>query len=63
MTLATEERALLLQLLRPRVQTLADLLDAQVATLPPGDDSWTDTAERLAVARGALVKLQEVGHA
>lgn len=58
MTLTAEEKALLLELLRPRAQTLAQRLADQVRTLPVGDDSWAETAEELAITRGALSKLE-----
>lgn len=46
---------LLARLLRPEVERLTDLLDAQVAANEPGDDSWAQTADMLAAATDALV--------
>jgi hypothetical protein len=57
-SLTPDERALLTQLLAPRVRVLSDLLAAQVAGLPAGCCDWADTADDLAVARGLLVKVQ-----
>lgn len=45
---------LLARLLRPRVEQLTDLLDAQVRCNAPGDESWADTADQLADAADAL---------
>lgn len=52
------ELAMLAQVMRPRVQTLADLHAAQVQSLPEGDASWADTAEELATAEGILQKVE-----
>lgn len=45
---------LLARLLRPRVQQLADLLEAQVEALEPGSDQWCTTADELATASETL---------
>lgn len=50
----TQGAQLLARLLRPRVQQLTDLLDAQVQALEPGNDQWAETAEQLTTARQAL---------
>jgi hypothetical protein len=34
------EASMLLQVLRPRFNVLAELLAVQIQALPPGDDSW-----------------------
>jgi hypothetical protein len=52
------EIALLVTVLRPRVEALAELHAAQVQALPPGDDSWADTEEALELCSGALRKLE-----
>jgi len=46
---------LLARLLRPQVQQLTELLDAQVAHNDVGDDSWSHTADQLADATEALI--------
>lgn len=56
--LGPAERALLAQLLRPRVQLLTDLLAAQVQSLPPGDASWAATADELERARATLAEVE-----
>lgn len=57
------EAALIAALLRPRVQTLADLLQAQVQALPPGDAAWIITREELNTAAAALHKIEEEAEA
>jgi hypothetical protein len=51
---------MLLQMLRPRVDVLSELLAAQVQALPPGDASWADTEEALEVCSAALYKLEAI---
>lgn len=58
--LTTAEVAMLLQVLRPRVHVLSELLAAQVQALPPGDASWADTEEALEVCSAALHKLEAI---
>lgn len=53
-TITTEGARLVAQLLRPRVQQLSELLEAQVQALEPGNDQWADTAEQLMAARQVL---------
>ena len=43
--------------LAPRVQALEELLAQQVQLLPPGNDDWATTQERLELEQGALVAL------
>jgi hypothetical protein len=57
-TITAIEAALLASVLRPRIQALTDLRAAQVELLPPGDSGWFDTEEQLAVANGALAKIE-----
>jgi hypothetical protein len=57
LSISAEEAGLLVELLRPRACLLAELLEAQVQGCPEGDDSWADTADALAVASTALIKL------
>lgn len=45
---------LMARLLRPRVQQLTELLEAQVQSLEPGNDQWCDTADQLETATEAL---------
>jgi len=58
--LTDAEVAMLLQMLRPRVDVLSELLAAQVQALPPGDASWADTEEALEVCSAALYKLEAI---
>jgi hypothetical protein len=53
-----KEARLLEALLRPRAHLLAELFEAQVQALPPGDSSWADTQDALRVTNGALVKVR-----
>lgn len=55
---SSEQLALLESLLRPRVATLAELLDAQVQGLPPGDDSWGATEDQLDIASDAIRQIE-----
>lgn len=56
--LSSEQLALFESLLRPRVATLAELLDAQVQGLPPGDDSWAATEDQLDIASDAIRQIE-----
>jgi hypothetical protein len=56
--ITADEAALLVALLRPRVNTLLELLDVQVQACAVGDDSWGDTADALAVTNSVMVKLR-----
>jgi hypothetical protein len=58
--LTTTQAALLRPLVRLQVSILEELHCAQVQTLPPGDDSWADTADQLTHLRGALVQLEAI---
>lgn len=58
MTFTIEEARLVASLLHPQLALLAELLEVQVQLCPPGDDSWTATAEALAIAHGAWLKAQ-----
>jgi len=57
-TVSSEAALLLARLLRPRVQQLTELLDAEVRLLEPGNDHWCDTANELATATEALKACQ-----
>jgi hypothetical protein len=59
-TLNRTQAALLRPLVRLQVSILEDLHQAQVQTLPAGDDSWADTAEELEQLRGALLQLEGI---
>ena len=54
------EVALLLRLLRPRVEILAETLCLEVQQLPPGDASWSRTMDQLELAQGAMAKLENM---
>lgn len=57
-SITADEADLLVALLRPRAHLLTELLDVQVQTLPRGCSDWADTADALAVANSALVKVR-----
>jgi hypothetical protein len=46
--------------LAPQVQALKELLAKQVRLLPPGNDDWFRTQERLDLEQGALVALYSI---
>jgi hypothetical protein len=54
------EASMLLQVLRPRLNVLAELLAVQIQALPPGDDSWAHTEEALELCASALQKLEAI---
>ena len=58
LSISAEEAVLIAALLRPRADLLTELLEVQVQHSPPGCSDWTDTADALAVANGALVKVR-----
>jgi hypothetical protein len=58
--LTTTEAALMAALLRPRVETLGELLAAQVQGLPAGDDTWADTEDELNTAERLLRKVEAI---
>jgi hypothetical protein len=60
LTLTTTQAALLRPIVRLQVSILEELHHAQVQILPPGDDSWADTAEELEQLRGALMQLEGI---
>lgn len=60
MTLTTTQAALLRPILRVQVSILEELLQVQVQTLPPGDDSWAETADELANLRHVLEQLEAI---
>lgn len=51
------EADLLVALLRPRAHLLGELLEVQIQSLEPGDDSWTSTQDELRAANSALIKV------
>ena len=52
------EADLLVALLRPRAHLLGELLEVQIQSLEPGDDSWTNTQDELRAANSALIKVR-----
>ena len=60
MTISTTQAALLRPILRVQVSILEELHQAQVQTLPPGDDSWADTADELTQLRHVLDQLEAI---
>lgn len=54
------QAALLRPLLRVHLQTLQDLLEAQIQALPPGDDAWADSSEELHQLYHVLNQLEGV---
>jgi len=58
--ISTTQAGLLRPLLRVHLQTLRDLLEAQVQSLPPGDDSWAYTSEELHQLHHVLNQLEGV---
>lgn len=46
--------------LAPQVQALEELLAQQVQLLPPGNDDWASTQERLELAQEALAALYSI---
>ena len=56
--ISADEAELLVTLLRPRASLLAEMLELQVRYCPPGCTAWADTADALAVANDALIKLR-----
>lgn len=51
------EADLLVALLRPRAHLLGELLEVQIQSLEPGDDSWCSTQDELRAANSALLKV------
>ena len=47
--------------LYPKVAALQEVLNQQVRLLPPGNDDWVRTREKLEIHRGALLVLQNIG--
>jgi len=47
--------------LAPRVLELEELLNRQAQQMLPGNGSWSVTAERLDLHRGALLALHNIG--
>jgi hypothetical protein len=58
LSISADEAALIAALLRPRAHLLTELLEVQVQHSPPGCTDWADTADALAVANSALVKVR-----
>lgn len=56
--ISAEQLELLESLLLQQVETLSDLLRAQVRDLPPGDDSWTATEDELDIASDTLNQIE-----
>lgn len=52
------EADLLVALLRPRAHVLGELLEVQIQSLEPGDDSWCSTQDELRAANSALLKVR-----
>lgn len=58
LSISADEAALIADLLRPRAHLLTELLELQVQHSPRGCSDWADTADALAVANGALLKVR-----
>ena len=58
--ISTTQAGLLRPLLRVHLQTLRDLLEAQVQALPPGDDTWADTSDEVCQLQNVLQQLEGV---
>lgn len=52
------EADLLVALLRPRAHLLGKLLEVQIQSLEPGNDSWCSTQDDLRTANSALIKVR-----
>lgn len=59
-TITAPQAALLRPIVRLQVSILEELHAAQVQTLPPGDDSWADTADELAQLRHVFQQLETI---
>lgn len=56
--ISRREADLLVALLRPRAHLLGELLEVQIQSLEPGDDSWCRTQDELRAANSALLKVR-----
>lgn len=59
--LTPQQAAALVPLATERLTILRELHAVQVETLPPGCDSWADTAEQIDALHGALISLRNWG--
>lgn len=58
LSISADEAALIAELLKPRTNLLTELLELQVQHCPQGCADWADTADALAVANAALIKVR-----
>lgn len=58
LSISADEADLIVELLRPRMHLLTELLEVQVQHSPRGCADWAETADALAVANAAMIKLR-----
>jgi len=58
LSISADEAALIADLLKPRTHLLTELLELQVQHCPHGCTDWAETADALAVANAALIKVR-----